>query len=764
MEKKYTIRGMTCAACQASVERAIMSVKGVDSVSVSLLTNAATVRFDESAVDDEMIFSAVKGAGYSATQYEKREVTDAAELEHYRSLFRRFVISAVFAVIMMYITMGHMVKLPLPSFMNPHGDGLEPIVFAAVQLFLTIPVILINRAYFTDGIRGIFSGSPNMNTLVATGAAASLVYGIYVFVRMIVKYRAGEAVHTLTNDLYFESVTTILTLITLGRTLEARARRHTSDAVRKLLALKPKTAEIKKDGVTVTVDSDSLSVGDIVVVRAGGSLPCDGTIVAGGGSADESVITGESIPIIKNIGDTLICGTVLVSGYAEFEATHVGEDTTVAKITQLVENAASSKAPQQKLADRISRVFVPIVCSIALVTFVLWLIFTKDLHTAVGFGISVLVISCPCALGLATPTAVMCGIGRGATLGILIKSADSLDTLAKSTVAVFDKTGTITEGRLTVSDVFPANGVTETSLLSLAASLEEMSEHPIGMAIVARAAEEDIRGENVEDFEQAFGGGVKGIMDGEAVLGGNEDFTEKNGVIIDSIIKSKLKEYSSVGKTAVVFSRGGKVAGIIALSDAIKPASRSAIASLGRLGFDAVMLTGDNKLTAHAIAGEAGIDKVVAQLKPDEKSTAIESIMAGDFHGDGKRRYVIMVGDGVNDAPALAMADCGVAVAHGTDIAMESAGVVLAHSDLSDVPRAVELSRAVVRNITENLIWAFGYNVLCIPIAAGVLYPAFGIALTPMLASAAMSLSSVCVVTNALRLRGFKPKSAVEAR
>lgn len=756
-ERKYSIHGMTCAACQATVEHAIAAVGGVNSVSVSLLSNSAAVSFDGEG-DDEAIFAAVKRAGYSASPYEKREVTDQAELEHYRSLLRRFIISAVFAVIMMYVTMGHMVHLPLPAFMDPHGGGISPIIYAGVQFLLTLPVIAINHAYFTDGWRGVVSRSPNMNTLVATGAAASMIYGIYIFVRMIVGYRAGEMIHELSEDLYFESVTMILTLITLGRTLEARARRHTSDAVRKLLALAPKTAEVIKNGEIVTVDSDSLEVGNVVVVRAGGSVPCDGIFVKGGGSSDESVITGESIPVVKELGDTLICGTVLVSGYAEIEATHVGEDTTVAKITELVENAASTKAPQQKSADKISRVFVPVVCAIAAATFVLWLIFSRDLHTAVGFGISVLVISCPCALGLATPTAVMCGIGRGATLGILIKSADYLDTLGKASVAVFDKTGTITEGRLTVSDVFPANGITKELLLSRAASLEQMSEHPIGAAIVDRAAEDGIRGSAVNGFEQAFGGGIKGEIDGCTIVGGNAEFTEKNGISLDAVTKDKLRTFSEEGKTAVIFSENGKVIGVIALSDAIKPSSSAAVSYLRSLGIDVVMLTGDNKLTARAIAAEAGIESVVAEVKPDEKAAAIESIMAGDFRGDRKRRHVIMVGDGVNDAPALAMADCGIAVARGTDIAIESAGVVLAHSDLTDVPRAVELSRAVMRNINENLIWAFGYNVLCIPIAAGMLFPAFGIALTPMIASAAMSLSSVCVVTNALRLKLFKPK------
>ena len=757
-EKKYTVHGMTCAACQASVERAISSVDGVADVTVSLLSNCASVRFDESLADDGAIFDAVKRAGYSASPYERREVTEQGDRLRYRSMVRRLIASAVFAAAMMYVTMGHMIGLPLPAFMDPHGTGAEPLIYAAVQLALAIPVVIINRSYFTDGFRGAISGSANMNTLVATGAAASMIYGIYILVRMIVGYRAGEAIHGYSDQLFFESVTMILTLITLGRTLEARARRHTSDAVRSLMALAPKTAEVIRGGENMTIPSDELEVGDTVVVRAGGSVPCDGVLIRGGGAADESVITGESVPVPKGEGETLIAGTILVSGYAEFTASRVGEDTTVAKITELVENAASSKAPQQKLADRISRVFVPVVFAIAVVTFAVWLIFTKDLHRAVTFGISVLVISCPCALGLATPTAVMCGVGRGASLGILVKSADSLDVLAKASVAVFDKTGTVTDGRLRVSDVLPF-GISETDLLSLAASLESMSEHPIGSAVAAYAEGNGTLSTKVEQFTQSFGGGVSGEIGGERVLGGNSAFLTENGVALSPDVRSKLDGFSSSGKTAVLFSRGSEVVGIIALADTIKKTGAEAVEKLASLGLGSVMLTGDNELTARAIAREAGIKSVIAGVKPDEKSTNVENIMAGDYYGDTTRRYVLMIGDGVNDAPALARADCGIALARGTDIAIESAGVVLVRDDLCDAARAVELGRAVVRNIRENLTWAFGYNILCIPVAAGVLFPAFGIALTPMIASAAMSLSSVCVVTNALRLRGFKPKN-----
>ena len=759
--KKYTVTGMSCAACQAAVERAVSALNGVSEAAVSLMTHSMTLTYDEAVLSEDALFAAVRNAGYGAGEWVRREVTEAGEEQACRSLERRLILSAVFAVLMMYVTMGHRIGLPLPAFMNPHGASFEPIVYAAVQLGLSLPVIAVNRSYFLDGFRGVLHGSANMNTLVGTGAAASFFYGIYILVRMIVGFRRGEEVHEYSSELYFESVTMILTLITLGRLLEARARRHTSDAVRKLMALTPKTAEVFRNGETVTIPSEALAVGDRIAVRAGSSVPCDGIVLTGGGAADESVLTGESVPVPKNPGDTLICGTVLTSGYAEMETVHVGEDTTVAKITQLVEDASSSKAPVQKLADRISRIFVPTVCAIALITFVLWWTLGGELHRAVGFGISVLVISCPCALGLATPTAVMCGVGRGAGLGILIKSADAIDVLHRATVAVLDKTGTITEGRMRVSDVIPFDPdekLDEKTLLRAAAALEAKSEHPIGAAIASYAADSGIPAEPASDFEQTFGGGVSGTVQGAAWLGGNSEFLASHGVTIPPEAEARSRTLAESGKTTVLFAGNGRLCGLIALADPIRSTSRRAIRELKQLGLEPVMLTGDGRTTANAIAAEAEIERVIADVRPEGKSAAVEALMAGDAYGDGKRRYCVMIGDGVNDAPALAMADCGMAVAHGTDIAMESAGVVLVHSDLTDAARAVSLSHAVMRTIRENLVWAFGYNVLCIPIAAGALAPAFGIALTPMIASAAMSLSSVCVVSNALRLRSWKPK------
>lgn len=742
---------MSCAACQAAVERAVSGVSGVESVAVSLMTNSMTVSFDESAVSDEILFKAVSNAGYSAGEWVKKQNTDEEDSKKYASMKKRLIASAVFAVLMMYITMGHMIGLPLPSVISPHHN---PIGYAAVQLCLAIPAIIINHAYFTDGFRAAIHGSANMNTLIATGAGASFVYGIYVLVRMIIGKSTGADIEAMTGELYFESVTMILTLISLGKTLEFRARRHTSDAVRRLMELTPPTATVIRNGEQITIRSDELVCDDIVIIRAGDSVPCDGIVSSGGGAADESVITGESVPVPKEVGDTLICGTILLSGYAEMKAVHVGEDTTVAKITQLVEDAASSKAPVQKLADKISGIFVPAVCGIALLTFIIWMICTGSLHTSVGFGISVLVISCPCALGLATPTAVMCGVGRGASLGILIKSADAIDTLYHTSVAVLDKTGTITEGKMTVSDIYE----NDTSLLSVAASLEGMSEHPIGRAIVDCASEKGVEKEEVSDFTQTFGGGVRGRINGADCLGGNVEFLRQCGVFVDDEALNRLTEYASNGKTPVLFAADGKIIGIIALADKIKPSSVVAVRKLTEQGCDVVMLTGDCEATARAIASEAGISHVISGVKPDEKAEHVRMLMSGEFYGDNVRRYAVMIGDGVNDAPALASADCGMAVAHGTDIAIESASVVLVRSDLSDAARAVSLSRAVMRTVGQNLAWAFGYNVLCIPIAAGILYPAFGIALTPMIGAAAMSLSSICVVSNALRLRTWKPE------
>lgn len=748
--QKYTVGGMSCSACSAAVDRAVRQVAGVEDVSVSLMANRMTVLYDPAKTNDEAICTAVDRAGYSAAVDDgtPREDPDAVR---YRDLRGRLWKSIIFALIMMYVTMGHMIGLPLPPFIDPEAGLLTPLWNGLLQLCLAVPVMWINRSYYRDGLRGALHGSANMNTLIALGSGASFVYGIYILVKMVIGAVGGAHIMHLTHELHFESVTMILALITVGRTLELRARRRTSDAVRKLLDLAPKTAEVRRGDEVVTIPADTLVSGDIVLIRAGGGIPCDGVIVTGGGASDESVITGESVPVEKAVGDKLICGTILVTGYAEMRAESVGEETTVAKIAAMVEEAATSKAPVQKLADKISGIFVPVVCSIALVTFVIWWIASGSLDTAVSFGISVLVISCPCALGLASPTAIMCGIGRGAECGILIKSADAIDALNKANVVTLDKTGTITEGKMELAEVHTVGAMDAEVLKAYGAALESASEHPIGRAIVA-----GYTGELPEcvDYDVTFGGGVSGVIGGVRYYCGNASYLASVGIAVTDVSKT-AEDLARRGLTPVYFA-DTQIEGIFALGDRIKETSPAAVQSMRAAGCEVVMLTGDNPVTAEAIAAQAGITKIVAQVKPEGKAAVVESLMDGSYFGDTTRRTVVMVGDGVNDAPALAKADCGIAIGQGTDIAIASAGVVLVRSDLGDAARAIRLSRAIMRNVAENLLWAFLYNLICIPIAAGVLYPLFQLKLTPMIAAAAMSLSSVCVVLNALRLRRWR--------
>lgn len=747
--QKYTVGGMTCSACSASVDRAVRQIPGVEDVSVSLMANRMTVRFDPTKTGDDAICAAVDRAGYSAAVDDGIPKEDP-DTVRYRDLRSRLWRSVIFALVMMYVTMGHMIGLPLPPIFDPEAGPLTPLWNGLLQLCLTVPVMWINRSYYRDGFRGAIHGAANMNTLIALGSGASFLYGIYVLAKMGIGAAAGTHILHLTHELHFESVTMILALITVGRTLELRARRRTSDAVRKLLDLAPKTAEVKRGDTIVTVPADTLSAGDIVIIRAGSGIPCDGVILTGTGAADESVITGESVPVEKADGDQLICGTILLTGYVEIRAESVGEETTVAKIAAMVEEAATSKAPVQKLADRISGIFVPIVCSVALVTFIVWWIVSGNLDTAVCFGISVLVISCPCALGLASPTAIMCGIGRGAECGILIKSADAIDALNKASVITLDKTGTITEGRMELSGIYPTGRMDRNKLLAYGAALEEASEHPIGRAIAAAYTGEK---PDCVAYDVTFGGGVSGVIDGKRYFCGNASYLTSMGIAMtDEPVNTTAEDLSRRGLTPVYFA-GEQIEGIFALGDRIKETSPAAVRSMRESGCEVVMLTGDNPVTAAAIAAEAGIQKIVAQVKPDEKAAVVEDIMDGTYFHDAVRRTVVMVGDGVNDAPALAKADCGIAIGQGTDIAIASAGVVLVRSDLCDAARAIRLSRSIMRNVAENLLWAFLYNLICIPIAAGILYPLFGIRLTPMIAAAAMSLSSICVVLNALRLR-----------
>lgn len=748
--QKYVVGGMSCSACSASVDRAVRQVAGVEDVSVSLMANRMTVRYDPAQTNDEAICAAVDHAGYSAAVDDGTPREDPDEVR-YRDLRGRLWKSVLFALIMMYVTMGHMIGLPLPPFIDPEAGALTPLWNGILQICLAVPVMWINRSYYRDGLRGAIHGSANMNTLIALGSGASFVYGVYILVKMAIGAAGGTHIMHLTHELHFESVTMILALITVGRTLELRARRRTSDAVHKLLDLAPKTAEVRRGDAVVTIPADTLVSGDIVLIRAGGGIPCDGVIVTGGGASDESVITGESVPVEKAIGDKLICGTILLTGYAEMRAESVGEETTVAKIAAMVEEAATSKAPVQKLADKISGIFVPVVCSIALVTFVIWWIASGSLDTAVSFGISVLVISCPCALGLASPTAIMCGIGRGAECGILIKSADAIDALNKANVVTLDKTGTITEGKMELAEVYPVGDKNAETLRAYGAALESASEHPIGRAIVAGYTGTV---PTCTDYDVTFGGGVSGVIDGVRYYCGNAAYLASVGIAVTEA-SNTAEELSRRGLTTVYFA-DTKIEGIFALGDRIKETSPSAVQSMRAAGCEVVMLTGDNPVTAEAIAAQVGITRIVAQVKPEGKAAVIESLMDGSYFGDTTRRTVVMVGDGVNDAPALAKADCGIAIGQGTDIAIASAGVVLVRSDLGDAARAIRLSRAIMRNVAENLLWAFLYNLICIPVAAGALYPLIGLKLTPMIAAAAMSLSSICVVLNALRLRKWR--------
>lgn len=746
---------MSCSACSAAVDKAVRQMDGVGEVMVSLMNNTMTVQFDDAVVSEEAICKTVKSAGYGASVSTGKSAEDPDALR-YRNLKSRLWKSVLFALVMMYVTMGHMIGLPLPAVIDPDTGGCAPLYNALVQLFLVLPVMYINRAYYADGFRAAFHRSANMNTLIAVGSGASFVYGIYILVKMMLGLSDGADIIHLSHELHFESVTMILALITLGRTLELRARRKTGDAVRRLLDLTPKTAEVKRGDTVVSIPAEELAEGDILLIRSGGGIPCDGILLSGGGSVNESVITGESVPVEKNIGDKLISGTVLTSGYVEMRAESVGENTTVARIAAMVEEAATSKAPVQKLADKISGIFVPIVCSIALLTFCLWSLAGASLDTAVGFGISVLVISCPCALGLAAPTAVMCGIGRGAEMGLLIKSADALDLLCKAEAIVLDKTGTITEGRMQVEGVHSMQEHASLSYLSVAAALEAMSEHPIAGAITAYSREKAITVPECSDYRVTFGGGVDGILDGKRYFCGNRAFLEQNGIVISHSASVQSERFAKNGCTPVLVADEECVLGVIGVGDAVKTGSQSAVTRFGQLGAKVVMLTGDTEMTARAVASAVGIEHVIASVKPEGKAAALETIMDGSYFGDDKRRITVMVGDGVNDAPALTKADCGIAIGQGTDIAIESAGVILVKNDLNDVAHAIRLSRAVMRNIAENLIWAFGYNLLCIPVAAGAFFPLFGLKLTPMIAAAAMSLSSICVVCNALRLRRYR--------
>ncbi len=755
-KEQFNVTGMTCAACSARVEKAVGKLAGVDKVAVNLLKNSMVVDYDDAALNTQGIIDAVVNAGYGASlkNAEAKKSGKAADTgadiarQEYESIKRRLKLSLIFAVPLSYISMGHMMGWPLPGIFLGVKNAM---IFSLTLLLLVIPVVFINFKFFRVGFKTLFALAPNMDSLIAIGASASLVYGVYALYKIAYGFGHGDLamVHRFSMDLYFESAGMILTLITFGKFLEARAKGRTSDAINKLMNLAPKTAVVERDGAETEVPVEEVEKGDILVVRSGMSVPVDGVVTEGHAAVDESAITGESIPVEKEAGAKLIGATVLKSGFLKMRAEKVGEETTLAQIVRLVDDATGSKPPIAKMADKVSGVFVPAVIGIAAVTGAVWLLLGESFEFALSNAIAVLVISCPCALGLATPTAIMVGTGRGASGGVLIKSAEALETVHEVNTVVLDKTGTITQGTPGVTDVLYGRTVGEERLLQLAASLEKYSEHPLAEAIVSHAAAKNIRLVPVTGFAQEAGRGIKGLIEGKLCLGGNRKMLADAG-LYDDDAKAVEQKLAGEGKTPLFFVYDGNLIGIIALADTVKPTSRAAIAELKRMGLEVVMLTGDNAQTAQAIQKEVGVNRVVAEVLPQDKENEIRRLQE-----QGKK--VAMVGDGINDAPALARADVGIAIGAGTDIAIESADLVLMKSDLLDVAGAVQLGHAVIRNIKQNLFWALFYNAICIPVAAGLFYPAFGLKLSPMLGALAMSFSSVFVVTNALRLRFFKP-------
>ena len=762
MKQKFTVTGMTCSACSAHVDKAVRKLDGVCDVNVNLLGGSMTVDWD-GGLTPEQIVSAVEKAGYGAAlpaahgqgaAQAQAEPASRAMEDDLKNMKARLIASLVFLIPLFYLSMGHMMGWPIPHFF--HGTE-NAMTFALTLFLLTVPIMVINQKYYRVGFKTLWHLSPNMDSLIAVGSAAAVVYGVAALYCIGWGLGHGDMalVERYSMDLYFESAGMILTLITLGKYLETRSKGKTGQAISRLMDLTPKTANLLRDGKEVEVPVEQIQAGDLVLVRPGGSVPVDGVVVEGASSVDESALTGESIPVDKAPGDTVISASINKSGVLTLRATRVGEDTTLAQMIRLVDEAASSKAPIAKLADKVAGVFVPVVMAIALVTAVIWMIATGSVERALTSGVAVLVISCPCALGLATPVAIMVGTGKGAEHGILVKSAEGLENLRSITTVVLDKTGTVTEGRPKVTDLYPLGQTTAEELLCVAASLEKPSEHPLGSAIVEEAASRSIPLCPVEQFEAVHGKGVRGSIQGGDYLAGNAAMLADAKVDLgrDTMIAGELAKQ---GKTPLFFVEDGRPIGIIAVADTVKASSKAAIEGFQKLGLKVVMLTGDNKRTAEAIGKELGLTQVVSEVLPADKERQIAALQE-----QGEK--VAMVGDGINDAPALARADVGLAIGAGTDVAIESADIVLMKSDLADAVTAVELSRATIRNVKQNLFWAFFYNAICIPVAAGVLAIWGGPQLSPMLGAAAMSFSSVCVVSNALRLRFFKPSVQYQA-
>lgn len=747
-EKKFNVTGMTCSSCSAHVEKSIKNLNGVENVNVNLLSNTMIVKFDENKLNENDIISTVIKSGYGASIY-KDEIKKAENklANDINKMKIRLTISIIFLIPLLYISMGHMIGLPIPNFL--YGE-MSSFNFAVSQLILCLPIIIVNIKYFIVGFKMLFKLTPNMDSLIAVGSTAALIYGIYAIFNIYfgLKYNNMHLAHQYSMDLYFESAGTILTLITVGKYLETRSKGKTSDAITKLINLSPKTAIVLRNNKEIEIPTSEVITGDIVTVKPGQQIPVDGIIVEGFSSVDEAYITGESIPVDKSVGDKVTGATINKTGYFKFKATRVGEDTTLAQIIKLVENATSSKAKISKLADKVSYIFVPTVIAIAIISTIVWLILGYGISFSLSIGIAVLVISCPCALGLATPTAIMVGTGKAAENGILFKSAEILETTHEINTIVLDKTGTITEGKPRVVNVIIDNSISKNEFLEILSSIESNSDHPLSEAITEYTNKENVNKLDIDNFNYIPGNGNEAIINGNKYYSGNIKLMIKNNIDINGY-DQKSEHYLKEGKIVIYLSDNKKVLGIVVISDMIKPTSKNAISKMNNRKIQVYMLTGDNNKTAYAIKNEVGIENVLAEVMPQDKENEIKKLQ-------NKGYKVAMVGDGINDAPALVRSDIGIALGAGTDVAIESADIILIKNDLIDVIKAIDISKYTIKNIKQNLFWAFFYNILGIPLAAGILFLPFGITLNPMFAAAAMSLSSVCVVLNALRLTKIK--------